>query len=154
MKMNFSQRLRMAMQQFSTKLQQFMVGRYGNDQFTIFLSIAGIVLYCFGSFLRLFRSIYAMGMVACLIGVLILYYSTFRSFSKNYEKRRKELNWYLVWSEKPKAQIKLLMNQIRDRKTHRYFKCKSCKTVMRVPKGRGKIEITCPKCRVKIVKKT
>ena len=55
---------------------------------------------------------------------------------------------------KPKAEIKILMSQIRDRKTHRYYKCKSCKTVMRVPKGRGKIEITCPKCRMKVIKKT
>ena len=152
--MNFSQRLRVAMQQFATKLQQFMVGRYGNDQFTLFLSIAGTILYCFGSFLRWFRSIYVIAMVVCLVGVLMIYYGVFRTLSKNYEKRRKELNWYLVWSEKPKAYIKLLMNQIRDHKTHRYFKCKSCKTIMRVPKGKGKIEITCPKCRMKVIKKT
>ena len=152
--MNFSQRLRVAMQQFATKLQQFMVGRYGSDQFTLFLSISGTILYCFGSFLRWFRSIYVIAMVVCLVGVLMIYYGVFRTLSKNYEKRRKEINWYLVWSEKPKAYIKLLMNQIRDRKTHRYFRCKSCKTIMRVPKGRGKIEITCPKCRMKVIKKT
>lgn len=142
------------LQQIMAKFQQFMVGRYGSDQFTLFLSITGTVLYCCGSFLRWFRSIYVIGMVVCLIGVLMLYYSIFRTFSKKYEKRRKELNWYLRWSEKPKARIKLLINQIRDRKTHRYFRCKSCKTVMRVPKGRGKIEITCPKCRIKIIKKS
>lgn len=144
--MNFSQRLRMVMQQFATKLQQFMVGRYGSDQFTLFLSITGIIFSFLGNFrhLRLFY----------FIGTIMIFYGLFRSLSKNYEARRKELNWYLVWSEKPKAYIKLIMNQIRDRKTHRYFRCKSCKTVMRVPKGRGKIEITCPKCRMKVVKKT
>ena len=81
-------------------------------------------------------------------------YSLFRVLSKNYEARRKELNWYLRWSEKPKAELKLLGNKFRDRKTHKYFKCKECKTVLRVPKGRGKIEITCPKCRMKMIKKT
>lgn len=144
--MSFSQRLRMAMQQFATKLQQFMVGRYGNDQFTLFLSIIGLVLSFLGNFRHL-RFFY-------FIGVIFIFYGLFRSFSKNYEARRKELNWYLIWSEKPKAYIKLMLNKIRDRKTHCYFKCKSCKTVMRVPKGRGKIEITCPKCRVKSIKKT
>lgn len=144
--MNFSQRLRMVMQQFATKLQQFMVGRYGNDQFTLFLSIMGLALSFLGNFRHL-RAFY-------FIGTIMIFYGLFRSLSKNYEARRKELNWYLVWSEKPKAYIKLIMNQIRDRKTHRYFRCKSCKTVMRVPKGRGKIEITCPKCRMKVVKKT
>ena len=137
--MNFLQKL-------TTKIQQFMVGRYGSDQFSLFLSITGIILSFLGNFKYLG--------VLYFIGTLMIFYSLFRSFSKNYEARRKELNWYLVWSMKPKAQIKLLLNQIRDRKTHRYFKCKSCKTIMRVPKGRGKIEITCPKCRVKVVKKT
>lgn len=144
--MNFSQRLRMAMQQIATRLQQFMVGRYGNDQFTLFLSITGLVF----SFLGNFRQLHFF----YFIGTIMIFYGLFRSLSKNNEARRKELNWYLIWSEKPKAQIKLLMNQIRDRKTHRYFRCKSCKTVMRVPKGRGKIEITCPKCRMKVIKKT
>ena len=74
--------------------------------------------------------------------------------SKNFEARRKELNWYLRVSEKPRAEIKLLGNKIRDRKTHKYFKCKSCKTVLRVPKGRGKIEVTCPKCKMKEITKT
>ncbi len=145
--MNFIQKL-------MAKLQQLMAGRYGNDQFTLFLSVMGTIVYVFGGILRCFRSLYAVGMVACFVGLLMLYYGIFRTLSKNYEARRKELNWYLVWAEKPKAQIKLLMNQIRDRNTHRYFKCKSCKTVMRVPKGRGKIEITCPKCRMKTIKKT
>ena len=137
--MNFLQKL-------TTKIQQFMVGRYGSDQFSLFLSIAGILLSFLGNFKYLG--------VLYFIGTLMIFCSLFRSLSKNYEARRKELNWYLLWSMKPKTQIKLLINQIRDRNTHRYFKCKSCKTVMRVPKGRGKIEITCPKCRAKLVKKT
>ena len=89
-----------------------------------------------------------------LISLALIFYGVFRTFSRNYEARRKELNWYLRVSQKPKAEIKILMSQLRDRKTHRYYRCKSCKTVMRVPKGRGKIEITCPKCRMKVIKKT
>lgn len=144
--MSFLQRLQMAFGRFASKMQQFMTGRYGSDQFTLFLSIAGLVSAFFGNF-KYLRFLY-------FVGIAMIIYGLFRSLSKNYEARRKELNWYLVWSEKPKAQIKLLMNKIRDRKTHRYFKCKECKTVLRVPKGRGKIEITCPKCRMKTIKKT
>ncbi len=134
------------LQQIMAKLQQFMIGRYGSDQFTLFLSIAGVIFSFLGNFRHL-RYFY-------FIGLILIFYGLFRSLSRNYEARRKELNWYLRVSEKPKAQIKLLSNQIRDRKTHKYFRCKECKTVMRVPKGRGKIEITCPKCRVKTIKKT
>lgn len=144
--MNFLQRLQSAFQNFSVKLRQFMSGRYGNDQFTLFLTIMGIILGFFGNF-KYLRILYFVGMILIIYGI-------FRSMSKNFEARRKELNWYLRFSEKPKADIKLLGNKIRDRKTHRYFRCKNCKTVMRVPKGRGKIEITCPKCRTKVIKKT
>ena len=134
------------LQQITAKIQNFMVGRYGNDEFGRALSIVGIVCY-------ILAHIKFLGFLY-FIGMFLICYSLFRSLSKNYEARRKELNWYLVWSIKPKEKIKLLMNKIRDRNTHKYFKCKSCKTVMRVPKGRGKIEITCPKCRAKVVKKT
>lgn len=134
------------MKQLAQKLQQFMIGRYGNDEFSLFLSIAGIVLGLLANF-KYLGFLY-------FIGTALIFFSLFRSLSKNYNARRKELNWYLLWSAKPKAELKIFVNKIRDRKTHRYFKCKNCKTVMRVPAGRGKIEITCPKCRAKVIKKT
>lgn len=144
--MNFLQRFQMAMQRFIIKIQQFMAGRYGSDKFTIFLSIVGLILAFLGNFREL-RFFYFIG-----LGVII--YSLFRAMSKNFEARRKELNWFLRWSEKPRAEFKLLGNKWRDRKTHRYFKCKSCKTVLRVPVGRGKIEVTCPKCKMKEIRRT
>lgn len=134
------------LQRITMKMQQFMVGRYGSDRFSLFLSIAGMIFAFLGNFKTL-RVLY-------FIGLAIIVYGLYRSFSKNFETRRKELNWYLRMSEKPRAEIKLFANKLRDRKTHKYFKCKSCKTVLRVPKGRGKIEVTCPKCRVKTIKKS
>lgn len=144
--MSFLQRLQASFQRFAIKMQQFMADRYGNDSFTLFLTVTGLIFAFLGNF-RYLRIFY-------FLGLALIIYGFYRSMSKKYEARRKELNWYLRVSEKPKASLRLLKNKIRDRKTHRYFKCKSCKTVMRVPKGRGKIEITCPKCRNKTVKKT
>ncbi len=144
--MNFLQRLQEMLGRFAAKMQQFMVGRYGNDEFTMFLLITSLIFTFLGNF-RPLKILY-------FIGLILVFYSLFRSLSKKYEARRKELNWYLRWAEKPKAELKLLVNKIRDRKTHKYFKCKECKTVLRVPSGRGKIEITCPKCRAKVIKKT
>ena len=134
------------MKQLAQKLQQFMAGRYGNDEFTLFLSIAGLILGLLANFKYLGFLYY--------IGAILIFFGLFRTLSKNYNARRKELNWYLLWSAKPKAEIKLLINRIQERETHKYFKCKKCKAVLRVPKGRGKIEITCPKCRAKVIKKT
>lgn len=144
--MNILQKIQEILQKFAVKMQQFMIGRYGNDEFTMFLLIVSVIFTCLGNF-RPLRLLY-------FIGLILIFYLLFRVLSKNYEARRKELNWYLRWSEKPKGELRLLGNRFRDRKTHCYFKCKECKTVLRVPKGRGKIEITCPKCRVKVIKKT
>lgn len=144
--MSFLQRLQAAFQRYAIKLQQFMAGRYGNDKFTVFLLVMSLLFTFFGNF-RPLRFMY-------FIGIAAIGYSLFRCMSKNIEKRQRELNWYLAWSEKPRAEVQLLINRIRQRNTHKLFKCRNCKTVLRVPKGRGKIEITCPKCRAKTVKKT
>lgn len=144
--MSFLQRLQIAMQKFTIKMQQFMAGRYGTDKFSLFLSVVGLIFGFLGNFREL-RAFY-------FIGLAIIIYGLYRAMSKNFEARRKELNWFLRVSEKPTQELRLLKNKWRDRKTHRYFKCKSCKTVLRVPKGRGKIEITCPKCRMKTIKKS
>lgn len=144
--MNFLQRLQAFFQQLLIRFQQFMVGRYGSDKFSMFLSVVGLIFVFLGNFREL-RAFY-------FVGLAIIIYGLYRAMSRNFEARRKELNWFLRVSEKPMQEFKLLKNKWRDRKTHRYFKCKSCKTVLRVPKNRGKIEVTCPKCRVKVVKKT
>ncbi len=144
--MDFLRRVQEVLQRFAVKIQQFMVGRYGNDRFTLFLLIFSMIFTFLGNF-KPIRFLY-------FIGLAIIVYALFRTMSKNYEARRKELDWYLAWSQKPRAELKLLGNKLRDNKTHKYFKCKGCRTVLRVPKGRGKIEVTCPKCRAKAIKKT
>ncbi len=144
--MDFLRRVQEVLQRFAVKMQQFMVGRYGNDRFTLFLLIFSMIFTFLGNF-KPIRFLY-------FIGLAIIVYALFRTMSKNYEARRKELDWYLAWSQKPRAELKLLGNKLRDNKTHKYFKCKGCRTVLRVPKGRGKIEVTCPKCRAKAIKKT
>ena len=73
------------MKQLAQKLQQFMVGRYGNDEFTLFLSIAGLILGLLANFKYLGFLYY--------IGAILIFFSLFRTLSKNYNARRKELNW-------------------------------------------------------------
>ncbi|MBR2957956.1 MAG: hypothetical protein IKC20_06865, partial [Clostridia bacterium] len=124
----------------------FMMGRYGPDE----LTAAIIILGCVFTFLSNFRPLRFM----YFIGMLVMAAAIWRTLSKNIDARTRERLWFLRVIEKPKAEFKLLSNKIRDRKTHRYFKCKNCGASLRVPKGRGKISVTCPKCRVKTQKKT
>ena len=124
--------------------QRFMVGRYGPDELVAVLFIFSCIL----TFLSNFRPLRYLYFAA----VAVLALAAWRMLSKNVAKRREERYKFLQLAEKPMAEIKLIKNRIRDRKTHRYFKCKNCGASLRIPKGRGKISVTCPKCRVKVTK--
>lgn len=127
------------------KLYRFMQGRYGNDQFNQFLLIASvisIVLSFFGS------------SVFYPVALVILGYTYFRMFSKNTYKRSEENRKYLQATAKMRLRIQKWKNEMQQRKTHHIYKCPSCKQKIRVPKGKGRIEIKCPKCQNRFIKKS
>lgn len=127
------------------KLYRFMQGRYGNDQFNQFLLIASvisIVLSFFGS------------SVFYPVALVILGYTYFRMLSKNTYKRSEENRKYLQATAKMRTRMQKWKNEMQQRKTHHIYKCPSCKQKIRVPKGKGRIEIKCPKCQNRFVKKS
>ncbi len=132
-------------QRFNNTVQRFMYGRYGVDEFGSFLLVTGMVLAA----LSLFRPFFWLSFPA----IAVFVWSYVRIFSKNFAKRQSELAKYWRIRSRVRDKIAFLKSKARD-KNHRYFRCKMCRTVMRVPRGKGKIEITCPKCRSKIIKKT
>ena len=126
-------------------LARFMYGRNGFDQLGIAMLWLSIILDIAAIFVRS-TLLDAAGLA---IWVIVL----FRIFSKNLTKRRDENSAYLrlVWQVKNKSRN---YKQRRQDTEHKYFTCKCCKTVCRVPVGKGKIRITCPKCGNKIDAKT
>ncbi|NMB43977.1 MAG: hypothetical protein GX995_07590 [Clostridiales bacterium] len=131
---------------FREKFYQFMQGRYGVDQFSRFLTIAGIILMIISRFFG--------GFILDTLGFLMVIYAYFRMFSKNINKRYAENQKYLQYSSVFMRTLNGYKNSFSQRKTHRIFKCPSCKQKIRVPKGKGKIEITCPKCLSKFIRKS
>lgn len=132
------------------RFQQWMQGRYGNDEFNRFLSIAAFVLivgYFFGFLWSPLRWLY-------IPTVLILAFSIFRTFSRNIEARTRERNWYLRIRNKVSGFFRIQKRKIREGDKYRFFTCPDCRTTIRVPKGHGRIEITCPRCRKKFIKRT
>jgi hypothetical protein len=123
-----------------------MYGRYGNDDLTKFLLVLSIIFMLI-SWLPRLAWVY-------LLAAAVLAWSLMRSFSRKLDRRRRELDRYLKIKNKIVNFFKLRRNKWRDRKTHVYFKCKKCKAVLRVPRGKGSIIVTCTRCGDRIEKKT
>ena len=127
-------------------LARFFQGRYGTDELNNVLLISGLVM----TFLAYIDGLEFFSLIA----YIALFYALIRSFSRNYDKRGKELGAYLKLKGGIVNWFSLQKRKFAERKTHRYFRCKQCRTVMRVPRGKGTIAITCPRCHTKVTHKT
>ncbi|HHW30240.1 MAG TPA: hypothetical protein GXX20_00975 [Clostridiaceae bacterium] len=127
-------------------LRNFMTGRYGGDHLSIALLILSILLTFFGQILR-FPFLMILSYIP--MGICV-----FRTFSKNINKRRMENYKFMMLMSPVYAWFNKLQKRIIDSKTHKYFKCPKCKATLRLPKGKGKILIICPKCRNEFTRKT
>ena len=121
-----------------TSMQRFMAGRYGTDRLNMALLCAGLGFSLLASLLP-----GAVVKLSCTtIAYVLMFFAIFRSLSRNIYKRYEENRKFLLFFQK-----------IKD-KDHRYYNCPRCHQQVRVPKGKGKISITCPKCREKFIKTT
>lgn len=127
-------------------LRRMMMGRYGSDQLTIAMIVLYAVLYLTAQIARW----YLLAWIALVLLAVVFY----RMFSRNLSKRYRENQWFLRYWNRVSAWYRRLLQTVRDRRTHRYYKCPNCSSKLRVPKGKGKIQITCPVCRTEFIKKT
>lgn len=127
------------------KLIQFMAGRAGNDELNRFLSIVVCILIVVSLILsRLMPPILSLIISwLTLIGLVLIY---FRMLSKNIGKRRKENQKYLGIKYKIGAHFRLNHERWAQRKDYKFFRCPACRATLRVPRGKGKINIVCKKC--------
>lgn len=148
------------------KLARFMYGRYGSDQFCRFLLRLTIICFLLSFFVN----------GTYFAGIIIMIYAYFRMFSKNYDKRRRENELYLKYSynvrswfnkklpglkgffsrtgHKITTWFRKLKFTINQRKVYHIYKCPTCDQKIRIPRGKGKIEIKCPKCGQTFIKKS
>ncbi len=131
------------------KIARFMYGRYGMDQLSRFLTFFTLVLLIISMFSG--RGLKDVLFVLALASVI---YSYFRTFSRKLDKRRKENEKYLRIKSSFTGWFSLRRDMWRQRKEFKFFKCPSCKAVLRVPKGKGKIRVVCKKCGTAFEKKT
>ncbi len=127
------------------KLQQFLYGRYGGDKLSLSLLITGLIFSLLG---RLFF------WPLFLLADAFYLYALFRTFSRNIPARQREYSAFLrVWNP-IEAWFHLQKRKWKERGQYKYFKCPSCKQQLRAPRGRGKIQVTCQRCKTVFLKKT
>ena len=126
------------------RIARFMADRYGVDSLYYFLFAASFVLFIINMFLINFR---VVSLIIALAADALFFYAIFRFLSRNIYKRQKENAAFLKFMEKPKKHFKLIRCKIRDRKTHVYRRCPSCKNNLRLPKEKGRHTVVCPCCR-------
>ena len=118
---------------------RFMEGRYGTDKLNMTILGVGVALCIISLFLG---NVPVASLILTTGSYALMIWAIFRSFSRNTYKRYEENRRFLTF-----------IDRIKD-KEHRYFDCPKCRQPVRVPKGKGKISITCPKCREKFIRKT
>ncbi|MBP3543846.1 MAG: hypothetical protein J6J86_06430 [Lachnospiraceae bacterium] len=128
------------------KIEQFMAGRYGTDQFGQFLLVTAIISMVISMFFN--------NAVFNTISILLLVLCYYRMLSKNHSRRYAENTKYLQYSGKVMEFFKTKKRYLAQLKDFHIYKCPSCKQKIRIPRGKGKISITCPKCRTEFIKKS
>ena len=125
-------------------LQRFMYGRYGIDSFSNFLLGASLVCCILGALLN--------SVLLNLVFWILMIYVYFRMFSKNHQKRYQENIKFLETKNKFLKKIRSEKAIMKQKKTHHIYKCPTCRQKIRIPKGKGRICITCPKCKTEFTK--
>ena len=122
----------------SSGLRSFMAGRYGTDRLNMVILCTGLV----ASILSGLVKVPPLNLIFWLLSYGLMIWAIWRTLSRNTYKRYQENRKFLQ-----------IFDRLKDRQ-HRYFDCPKCHQTVRVPRGKGKISISCPRCREKFVKKT
>lgn len=136
---------------FRQRIAQFMYGRNGYDAYSQFLLIAAIGMVVLS---WLFSWLPPVAVLLQLGEYVVLIYCLWRVFSKNVYKRQQENARYY---EKRRAFMRWgqsLKDRWKQRKEYKFFRCPSCHALLRVPRGKGKLQLTCRKCGNRFERKT
>lgn len=128
------------------RFMQFMQGRYGVDTLNRVITwfLFGIIIV----------NLFIRSNLLNLISFLLLIYLYFRMFSRNYSKRYRENQWFMSKFSPVQRFFFKQKNHAIQRKSYRLYKCPKCRQMVRVPKGKGRIAIRCPKCQEEFIRRS
>lgn len=124
---------------FRERIARFMAGRYGIDSLYYFLLAICFILIV----INLFASSY----IISIIETALFAYALYRVLSRNVYKRQQENERFIKLTRRPRGFFNLQKCKKRDKNTHVYKKCPSCKNNLRLPREKGKHTVVCPCCK-------
>ena len=130
------------------KLNSLFIGRQGMDELSKFLFWVGMASLCLSCLIKWTVSSFFSG-----LGITLLAFSFIRAFSRRLDRREMENNLFLIYADKKKRGLMARRERFAQRKTYKFFKCPGCGTMLRVPRGKGKIHISC-RCGYTLYRKT
>lgn len=123
-----------------------MTGRYGGDQLNRLLSLVSVVFAVLAILAGILFSKSPAGAALWVLALALIAVVYYRAFSRDFNRRRDENSRYLRFKYRASSFFKLRRERWTQRKDYKFFTCPSCKTTLRVPRGKGKIDIVCRKC--------
>lgn len=129
-----------------------MIGRYGADQLWRALMIFYLLSIVITNIVYRFSKIAYYSLSVLSLAIII--FAVFRVFSKNIEARRKENQEWLKITGGIRQKFIFAKERNKQKKTHKFVKCKQCKKVLRLPKNKGKLNVSCPHCKNQFVVNT
>ena len=114
---------------------KFMSRRYGADLLSWCLLALSVILIAVVALFDIW--------FLCILPIIPAAFALFRTFSRNIPARRRENARLTGMGDS----MGLAKNKFRDRKTHIYFRCACCDSVLRIPRGKGVLKVTCPRCK-------
>ena len=131
---------------FKNYIRNFMIGRYGQDHLGVAMVVVSLALFVAGS-------ITGIGLMLSF-SYAFMALTLFRMLSRNIPRRRAENDKFIRYWWPFKTKLKSKISIFRQRKTHKFIKCPGCRYTLRIPRRKGKLQITCPKCGERFLKKT
>ncbi|HWQ58878.1 MAG TPA: hypothetical protein VN540_07625 [Clostridia bacterium] len=138
---------------FKERIARFMQGRNGPDSLSRACSVTSIVVLVAAIILQS-AGAKAAGSILWYFALALIAVCYWRMLSKNITKRYRENVWYLNLRDRFLGFFRREFAHVKQLKTHRFFRCPSCKQRVRTPRGKGKIRVTCPKCGASFIRRS
>ena len=135
------------------RIQRFMQGRNGFDQFSRALSFAALIALILAVILQSAGAGIAGG-VFWWVALALMAVCYWRMLSKNVTQRYRENVKYLNLHDTVKGFFRREFSHVKQLKFHRFFKCPGCGQCVRTPRGKGKIRVICPKCGTSFIRRS